>query len=714
MNKNIKKRIFFEIIISYVAVITVLFIVIFTYSYNNIINKEYERVQKDIALFFQSEQENLEEKLSNVFLINNIIKTNSEINLLQTLERPIDAEDIDNLTELSEELSRFILPYNFVNEVYVYLDKSELFISNQTSGVLSDVYFNAHLNDWGSSFEDIKSLFSENPTQSIKIISNTKEISVIFYNSEYEDMYAAFLLDSDEIFNYKELIASYPNLHFDLINESNDILYSYGEDFSTNEELTFSSNFDFFNISMNLKISKDDISQITNDTNITFFATYIFTLLVSILIAIFFTKRMSNPVSQLIDQTNVASNGGGGMRLVFSDISSSFSNLKETNTVLSEELNHFSKGFEDVFINKLLKRYSFTKKEFELVPPHMEKFFSFQNYCVIGIKLSFDDIEQAIIQESLLSKILLNKFEYTYLYKVEYDRFMLVIATQNDENDIFDKVITFKENCIENDVNSKFYVGNSVAICDDLHLSYSAVINLMDYYIDDYKRIITYKDNVVVAQNSEYTINKEQQMIYFVLNNDFESARELVDSLFEDLTPNNSKFRSLVNSICFTMRRIESKMPTLSQEDSKNLLFLIKSIENQTEQVGVTDSIKLIINSFEEISNKNKFEQNDVFIIKISNYINENFTNPELSLAKISDEFKVSESYLSIFYKQKTGENISTFIEKLRMDEAKRLLINTSINVAEIAEKCGYYNSNTFYKAFKRTFGVTTKTFLSK
>ncbi|MCL2319719.1 MAG: helix-turn-helix domain-containing protein, partial [Treponema sp.] len=57
-----------------------------------------------------------------------------------------------------------------------------------------------------------------------------------------------------------------------------------------------------------------------------------------------------------------------------------------------------------------------------------------------------------------------------------------------------------------------------------------------------------------------------------------------------------------------------------------------------------------------------------------------------------------------------------SFVEDLRMNKIRELLANESetIPLAQIGQIAGYYNANTFYKAFKRKFGVTPSAFRPK
>lgn len=96
-------------------------------------------------------------------------------------------------------------------------------------------------------------------------------------------------------------------------------------------------------------------------------------------------------------------------------------------------------------------------------------------------------------------------------------------------------------------------------------------------------------------------------------------------------------------------------------------------------------------------------------IVKIKQYITENYYDPSLCLTKISEEFGISENYFSFLFKKETGENFSGYLEKLRMAKAKDLVLNTSTSLSNLYQYLGYSNAASFRRVFKKTFGITPK-----
>ncbi len=94
-------------------------------------------------------------------------------------------------------------------------------------------------------------------------------------------------------------------------------------------------------------------------------------------------------------------------------------------------------------------------------------------------------------------------------------------------------------------------------------------------------------------------------------------------------------------------------------------------------------------------------------IADIQRYLAENFTDPSMCLSLLSDQFHISESYLSHLFKNKTGQNFSVYLETLRLDEAAVRLKETDDNISTLYAELGYNNPTTFRRAFKKRYGIT-------
>jgi two-component system response regulator YesN len=73
----------------------------------------------------------------------------------------------------------------------------------------------------------------------------------------------------------------------------------------------------------------------------------------------------------------------------------------------------------------------------------------------------------------------------------------------------------------------------------------------------------------------------------------------------------------------------------------------------------------------------------------------------------VAKELNLSKHYLCSIFKKETGENMSLYINKLRIEKAKQMLLESDVKIKEIFEKVGYSNQQYFSKIFKKITGMT-------
>jgi len=91
-------------------------------------------------------------------------------------------------------------------------------------------------------------------------------------------------------------------------------------------------------------------------------------------------------------------------------------------------------------------------------------------------------------------------------------------------------------------------------------------------------------------------------------------------------------------------------------------------------------------------------------------YIADHYYLP-LTLEMVSGEIGFNASYFSSLFKKETGMNFSEYLIKVRIDNAKNLLLNTGDQVVDISEAVGYSDIKHFSKLFKKVTGLTPTEF---
>lgn len=87
-------------------------------------------------------------------------------------------------------------------------------------------------------------------------------------------------------------------------------------------------------------------------------------------------------------------------------------------------------------------------------------------------------------------------------------------------------------------------------------------------------------------------------------------------------------------------------------------------------------------------------------------YIQQNFRDPDLNISQTGLHFDLTPAYLSALFKRETGATLLSYITQVRLDAAKELLMQGQ-PVARIAEQCGFRDSGTLIRVFKKATGLT-------
>jgi YesN/AraC family two-component response regulator len=91
---------------------------------------------------------------------------------------------------------------------------------------------------------------------------------------------------------------------------------------------------------------------------------------------------------------------------------------------------------------------------------------------------------------------------------------------------------------------------------------------------------------------------------------------------------------------------------------------------------------------------------------KAERYIWSNYTR-KLSLHEIAKASGLSAPYFSTVFKEEMGENLSNYLNRLRVEKAAIMLVTTDVPISGVAFACGFEDQSWFSKIFKNNMGFT-------
>ena len=170
-------------------------------------------------------------------------------------------------------------------------------------------------------------------------------------------------------------------------------------------------------------------------------------------------------------------------------------------------------------------------------------------------------------------------------------------------------------------------------------------------------------------------------------------------------------FDKAQNGLSFPMQAI-MKVYALIDElpDTKGFyavtrfLTLLYELSMFTEEARVLSS-----SSFAKIQQHSDSRR----VQKVQDYINQHYKE-EIRLNQLADMVGMTEVSFSRFFKLRTGKNLSDYIIDIRLGHATRMLVDSTMSIAEICYESGFNNLSNFNKVFRERIGCTPSEYRSK
>lgn len=128
------------------------------------------------------------------------------------------------------------------------------------------------------------------------------------------------------------------------------------------------------------------------------------------------------------------------------------------------------------------------------------------------------------------------------------------------------------------------------------------------------------------------------------------------------------------------------------------------SFQNEIYIQGVLLQFLALLIEDSDYKSKSHKKIADVYVSQAISYIYKNYQNP-ISVQEIADFLSLNRSYLTELFLKTVHLSPQQFLVKYRMTKACSLLENTSLPIEHIAYSCGYSNTFSFSKAFRKVNG---------
>ena len=187
-----------------------------------------------------------------------------------------------------------------------------------------------------------------------------------------------------------------------------------------------------------------------------------------------------------------------------------------------------------------------------------------------------------------------------------------------------------------------------------------------------------------------------------------EKALERFYAVYRDnlLAPKASPavFKCLQTDALTLFHRLIHKAGVTDAEFSGRVLQGISSAETaqllwKRMQILI-DEIPGVLNAYRKSHN---YQLRDDIIL----YIRAHYSDSNLSASMIADHFGINPAYLSVFFREQTGERLIDHMNRIRVEAAKQLLMHNERSLDGIAATVGLNDSHALIRVFKKYVGMT-------
>lgn len=240
-----------------------------------------------------------------------------------------------------------------------------------------------------------------------------------------------------------------------------------------------------------------------------------------------------------------------------------------------------------------------------------------------------------------------------------------------------------------------------------MHCGHNCIIN--PYLADEIPNETFQLSYREIIQMSDRLSNGQLDAAWTVYQ---ESTKKLFHYAYSEI------ISTIIHMIYSVYERLIEKYPMLKDCITQDMKCILVNLEH----AEISDDIhQLIRKYFENICSAilklkdNPAQQNSAIVAeKITQIIQEQYTNPTLCLCSIAEQIGLSSNYTGHIFKQCTGKSVSAYILEIRMEQVVYYLKTTSWSLNKILDTVGLEKNNYFYTRFKNYFGMSLSEYKQK
>ncbi|MDK2880280.1 MAG: two-component system, response regulator YesN [Clostridia bacterium] len=206
-------------------------------------------------------------------------------------------------------------------------------------------------------------------------------------------------------------------------------------------------------------------------------------------------------------------------------------------------------------------------------------------------------------------------------------------------------------------------------------------------------------------------VNLGSRLFAEIRRADIEAAKKLLEQLILQIFVQSKGQLEVIKG-----RSLEflSMLTRMSTENGVKFGEAIRLSDLKLKEIDDADTVEKAVlwllsvgNAFIALMAKKNSGERDDLIKRVVDYIDKNYSSPNLSVREIAKAAYISPAYLGQLFKKRMGCSLTEHINRVRVEQAKHLLRQQDLTIESIAVQTGFKDRSYFCRIFKKITGMS-------
>lgn len=260
-------------------------------------------------------------------------------------------------------------------------------------------------------------------------------------------------------------------------------------------------------------------------------------------------------------------------------------------------------------------------------------------------------------------------------------------------------------------ISVEAYLGPLYSKADNINLSYIQAVSLIDYEPVHNGTLHLYNSKDALSNPLRFPMTEINNLNKAILKKDFVTFDTIMQALIGQISNVVCDYAFARTTIYTLINAMIDSLPSKSDTALTELQLCLTKLE---QSVCKADLVTLMQNIHTEIGRQIKTvtpAETQEKIDAAITYINEHYDDVDFFLGNVAEHFDISNNNLSQQFKRKFGVTPIKYVTSLRIEKAKKLLLETTLSINDISVQCGFIELTSFLRNFKSLTVVTPTQF---